>query len=152
MSRLNLWVNGEPREAAFAGRTKVTQAYQQVAIRQRRDPVLVTTAGRDRVLVQCFPVPVGGEMKIRLGITIPLLLEDQTHANLVMPHFVNRNFRIPDDVRHSVWIESNNVMGWNRLYNPEQTSHGALAYSGADQRLRPVTVRELDKNTERELR
>lgn len=131
VSRLNLWINGEPREAAFAGRTKVTQAYQQVAIRQRRDPVLVTTAGRDRVLVQCFPVPVGGEMKIRLGITISLLLEDQTHASLVMPHFVNRNFRIPDDVRHSVWVESNNVMGWSRLYNPDQTPHGALAYSGA---------------------
>jgi hypothetical protein len=131
VSRLNLWVNGEPREAAFGGRTKVTQAYQQVAIRQRRDPVLVTTAGRDRVLVQCFPVPIGGDMKIRLGITIPLLLEDRSHARLVMPHFVNRNFRIPDDVRHSVWVESTKVMGWSSLYNPEQTQNGALAYSGS---------------------
>jgi hypothetical protein len=56
VSRLTLWVNGEEREAAFAGRSQTRQAYQQVVSR-RRDPVLVTTAGRDRVLVQCFPVP-----------------------------------------------------------------------------------------------
>ncbi|HKN85053.1 MAG TPA: VIT domain-containing protein, partial [Pyrinomonadaceae bacterium] len=73
VSRLTLWVNGEEREAAFAGRSQVQQAYQQVTAR-RRDPVLVTTAGRDRVLVQCFPVPPDrGEMKIRLGITTPLI-------------------------------------------------------------------------------
>ena len=111
VSRLTLWVNGEEREAAFAGRAKVRQAYQQVAIRQRRDPVLVTTAGRDRILVQCFPVPAdGGEMKIRLGITIPLLLEDSNTVRLLFPHFLDRNFRIPDKVTHSTWIESKTVM------------------------------------------
>lgn len=131
VSRLTLWVNGEPREAAFAGRGKVRQAYQQVAIRQRRDPVLVTTAGRDRVLVQCFPVPISGEMKIRLGITIPLLLEDHRTTALIMPHFLSRNFRIPDGVQHSVWVESTNEMKWHRLYDPEQTPNGAFAYGGA---------------------
>jgi hypothetical protein len=45
VSRLTLWVNGEEREAAFAGRAQVREAYQQVAIRQNRDPVLVTTKG-----------------------------------------------------------------------------------------------------------
>src|SRR6185369_14306131 len=72
------------REAAFAGRSQVKQAYQKVAIQQRRDPVLITTAGRDRVLVQCFPVPaINGEMKIRFGITLPLVLEDEIHAKLL---------------------------------------------------------------------
>lgn len=107
VSRLSLWVNGEPREAAFAGRGHVTQAYQQVAIRQRRDPVLVTTAGRDRILVQCFPVPPnGGEMKIRFGITLPLPLQEPNRAELLLPYFSDRNFRIPDDVHHSVNIKS----------------------------------------------
>ena len=107
VSRLSLWVNGEPREAAFAGRGKVTEAYQQVAIRQRRDPVLVTTAGRDRILVQCFPVlPNGGEMKIRFGITLPLPLEEPNRAQLLLPYFANRNFRIADDVYHAVKIKS----------------------------------------------
>ena len=107
VSRLTLWVNGEPREAAFAGRGKVTQAYQQVAIRQRRDPVLITTAGRDRILVQCFPVPAnGGEMKIRFGITVPLPLAEPNTAQLLLPYFADRNFRIADDVYHSIAIKS----------------------------------------------
>lgn len=107
VSRLTLWVNGEPREAAFAGRGKVTQAYRQVAIRERRDPVLVTTAGRDRILVQCFPVPPnGGEMRIRFGITLPLPLEELSRAQLLLPYFADRNFRIADDVYHAVRIKS----------------------------------------------
>jgi hypothetical protein len=110
VSRLTLWVNGEEREAAFAGRDHVRAAYQQVAIRQRRDPVLVTTAGRDRVLVQCFPVPPKGEMKIRFGVTVPLVLEDLFHAKLVLPRFVYRNFAIPDGVSHAVWLQGKTVM------------------------------------------
>ncbi|HKG61133.1 MAG TPA: VIT domain-containing protein [Pyrinomonadaceae bacterium] len=111
VSRLTLWVNGEEREAAFAGRSQVRNAYQKVAIQQRRDPVLVTTAGRDRVLVQCFPVPPNkGEMKIRFGITLPLVLEDETHAKLLLPHFVFKNFKIPKDVKHAVWVEAKTPM------------------------------------------
>lgn len=110
VSRLTLWVNGEEREAAFAGKGKVQQAYQQI-VRQRRDPVLVTTAGRDRIMVQCFPVPPGkGEMKIRIGITAPLILEDASSARLLLPHFVTRNFHIPDQLTHSTWIESKQSM------------------------------------------
>ena len=111
VSRLTLWVNGEEREAAFAGRSQVKQAYQKVAIQQRRDPVLVTTAGRDRVLVQCFPVPPNkGEMKIRFGITLPLVLEDETHAKVVMPHFIFKNFNIPPDVKHAVLVHAKTPM------------------------------------------
>ena len=66
VSRLTLWVNGEPREAAFSGRSEVRQAYQKVAVEQRRRSVLVTTCGPDRILMQCFPVPAnGGTMKVR---------------------------------------------------------------------------------------
>ena len=105
VSRLTLWVNGEEREAAFAGRGQVREAYQKVAIQQRRDPVLVTTSGRDRIMVQCFPVqPNKGEMKIRLGITVPLVLDDQTHARLIFPHFINKNFAVPDRVVHLVSV------------------------------------------------
>lgn len=106
VSRLTLWVNGEEREAAFAGRSQTRQAYQQVVSR-RRDPVLVTTAGRDRVLVQCFPVPpAGGEMKIRFGVTAPLALEDRASGVVRLPHFLDRNFGIPDHPAHAVWIEA----------------------------------------------
>lgn len=107
VSRLTLWINGEEREAAFGGRAQVRQAYKQV-VEKRRDPVLVTTAGPDRILVQCFPVPPsGGLMKARIGVTAPLLLEKREAALLRFPCFLERNFSIPDSVRHSVWLDSN---------------------------------------------
>lgn len=106
VSRVTLWVNGEEREAAFAGRRQVRQAYQQV-VQRRRDPVLVTTSGRDRITVQCFPVEgYGGEMKIRVGVTVPLLLENREQARLILPHFVNRNFSVPDSLRHKVFLKA----------------------------------------------
>ena len=78
-SRLTLWVNGEPREAAFKSISKVKAGYKSVAVVQRRDPLLL----------QCFPVPARGEMKIRIGITSPL---DDDHW--VFPRVVERNFPI----------------------------------------------------------
>ncbi len=110
MSRLTLWIDGEEREAAFAARRKTREAYQQV-VRRQRDPVLVTTSGPDRVLMQCFPVPPGGEMKVRLGITSPMLLNGREKATLPLPCFLERNFSIPENVRHSVWVESRSPLG-----------------------------------------
>ena len=105
VSRLTLWIDGEEREAAFGGRSQVKQAYKKV-VRRRRDPVLVTTCGPDRVLMQCFPVPVNGEMKIRVGITAPLATSSETGRDLRLPYLLERNFRIPENVRHAVWIEN----------------------------------------------
>ena len=101
VSRVTLWVNGEEREAAFGSRGQVRQAYQRV-VSARRDPLLVTTSGPGRVLVQCFPVPANGEMKIRIGITAPLYQRSQ----LLLPQFVERNFRVGEEHKHSIWMES----------------------------------------------
>lgn len=92
VSRLTLWIDGEEREAAFGTRAQTRQAYEKV-VRRRQDPVLVTTAGQDRVMVQMFPIPPNaGEMKIRLGITVPLRISDGKLARLQLPAFRERNF------------------------------------------------------------
>lgn len=95
VSRLTLWIAGEEREAAFGGRGQTRQAYERV-VQRRRDPVLVTSDGPDSVLVQCFPVPANGEMKLRLGLTAPLTVaaDDQT-VTLPAPAILDRNFRMP---------------------------------------------------------
>src|SRR6185369_2034195 len=36
---------------------------------------------------------------------LPLVLEDEIHAKLLMPHFVLKNFNIPDDVKHAVSVQ-----------------------------------------------
>jgi hypothetical protein len=107
VSRLTLWVNGEEREAAFAGRSQTREAYQKIAIQQRRDPVLVTTSGPDRVMMQCFPVPPdGGVMKIRIGITAPLHLENDDDGVVRMPVLLERNFTVPKGFTHAVWAQA----------------------------------------------
>jgi len=107
VSRATLWVNGEEREAAVAGRGEVRAAYRRVAVVQRRDPLLVTTKGADRVLAQAFPVPRnGGILKFKIGITAPLELETTSVARLTLPAVIDRNFTFPAGTSHSVWIES----------------------------------------------
>lgn len=107
VSRLTLWVNGEEREAAFAGRSQVREAYQSVAIRQRRDPVLVNTCGPDRILMQCFPVPRnGGTIKIRMGFTAPLALDADGQGRWLWPVLLERNFNLYESLRHTVWVQS----------------------------------------------
>jgi hypothetical protein len=107
VSRLTLCINGEEREAAFGGRSQVREAYQKVAVQQRRDPVLVTIAGPDRVLMQCFPVPPdGGLMKVRIGITSPLQLVDRENGLHAWPQFLERNFSLAENLKRSIWIAS----------------------------------------------
>jgi hypothetical protein len=105
VSRLTLWINGEEREAAFGGRSEVREAYQKVVAR-RRDPVLVSQAGPDRILVQCFPVPRdGGTMKTRIGITVPLTPSPDGLYALVLPRFLENNFGLAASLQHSIWLE-----------------------------------------------
>ena len=101
-------------------------------MKKRRDPLLVTTSGVDRVMVQCFPVFArGGTMKIRIGITAPLVLKDREQALLLLPRFVERNFRIGKDKRHLVWIESKNrLRSTNEHLGPEQPSAKLFALRG----------------------
>jgi hypothetical protein len=106
VSRATLWVNGEEREAAFGGRDQARHAYSEVAVVRRRDPLLVTTCGPDRVLVQCFPIaPRGGTMKIRIGITSPMMLPASNTAVMAWPSLAERNFGLSPQVAHSVWLE-----------------------------------------------
>jgi hypothetical protein len=105
VSRLTLWVNGEEREAAFTTRGKAREAYNKV-VSQKRDPVLVSYDGADRILMQCFPVPPSGEMKIRIGMTCPLTLDSKDEGTLTLPRILENNFNIAEGFGHSVWIDS----------------------------------------------
>ncbi|HYH98550.1 hypothetical protein [Hyalangium sp.] len=106
VSRVTLYIDGQEREAAFASTAKVQAAYNKV-VQTRRDPLLVTWRGTDRIQVQCFPVVKGPPMKIKLGFTVPLLPRDEGHfATLLLPTLAERNFHIAEDFRHVVRVES----------------------------------------------
>ncbi len=125
VSRLTLWINDEEHEAAFGGSAKVRAAYQDVVVVQRRDPVLVTHAGPDRVMMQCYPVPVDGRMKIRMGLTLPLQLETPAKATFALPGFIDRNFDIDESVSHALWLDGQRAMSSAR-------NGGADLISGID--------------------
>jgi hypothetical protein len=111
VSRATLWVNGGEREAAYGGRNEVRAAYQRVAVAQRKDPLLVTTKGADRVLLQAFPVPRnGGTIKLKVGITAPLEIAEPAKARLWLPAIVDRNFSFAPENPHAVWIESTQAL------------------------------------------
>ena len=105
-SRLTLWIDGEERESAFGDRSDVREAYRDVAVVRRRDPALLTTAGPDRVLLQCFPILPGKTMKVKAGFTLPLIPEGERSA-LVLPYIAERNFSYDDGMTVQVWAESN---------------------------------------------
>lgn len=130
VSRLTLWINGEEQEAAFGTRSATRGAYEKV-VQARRDPVLVTTAGRDRIMVQLFPIPArGGEMKVRIGITVPLVMDNLRQARLQLPAFRERNFGMAEDFRHAVWLEANGPLTGTPLLRTEPAPSRTYALRG----------------------
>lgn len=108
-SRATLWVNGEPREASIGGRAEVRAAYEKIVQRQR-DPLLVTTDGAGRLLVQAFPIEPGSSMQFRIGISAPLKIARDGARSVTLPVIVDRNFDIARDQPHHVWIEGDTAI------------------------------------------
>ncbi len=102
VSRVTLWVNGQPEEAAYSTVSKVRAAYQSVAVVQRRDPVLVTQPDAGSVLVQAFPVPARGQLKTRITFTVPA----GTDSKVWLPSIVERNFELPSRALHPLWVQA----------------------------------------------
>jgi len=104
VSRATLWVEGKPREAAFASTMRTTAAYEAI-VNERRDPLLVKMLAPDRVLVRCFPVPTEGRpMKIRLGFKLPLECSDGKTCTMQTPTVAGSNFSQPK--RHRISLAS----------------------------------------------
>lgn len=152
VSRLTLWIDGEEREAAFAGRGQVRAAYQEVAVRQRRDPVLVTTSGPNQVLMQCFPVPPnGGTMKLRVGITAPLRMLDEAKGVFSWPHFTERNFNLAPRMRHSIWMQSDAALTTSaadlKIVKRGESSGGLQGVLSDEDLLNPINHLKIERSS-----
>ncbi|HET9639437.1 MAG TPA: VIT domain-containing protein [Allosphingosinicella sp.] len=125
-SRATLWVNGQPREASVAGRGEARAAYEGV-VNARRDPLLVTTAGAGRLLVQAFPVPPGASLKLRIGMSAPLEIAAHGGRSLTLPAIAERNFEIPTELRHQLWVEGDALLGGKGTVMRGPVDDGQLA-------------------------
>lgn len=114
VSRVTLWVKGDPREAAFETVSKAREAYEYI-VQRNRDPVLVNHIAQDIIQVESFPVPPQGTMKYRIGITFPLPPTNTpptdpatpapppVAATFKLPYILNHNFKIQDS--HSLKLD-----------------------------------------------
>jgi|GEM_PF-1783791 len=124
VSRVTLWIDGEPREAAYGASSDTRRAYQSV-VQRNRDPLLVTQAGANQVLAQCFPILPGETMKIRIGVSAPLYPRADGVTRIPLPRLADSNigYPAPRPPTH-VWIESDDPFQWNGETVAEQTVEG----------------------------
>lgn len=128
ISRVTLWVNGKPQEAAFNSTWRVEQAYQWITERHR-DPLLITETANGIVNLQAFPVPKFGEMKIRIGITSGLDAKSKRDFSFAAPRIISSNFGI-DEAKTFVKLESNAPISSNAEDGQSVSRSGKLIYTG----------------------
>jgi hypothetical protein len=138
VSRVTLWVNGVPQEAAFNSTERVTQAYEWIT-KHNRDPILVTETAPGVISLQAFPVPKFGEMKIRIGITAPLNAQSKRDFTFTAPRIISSNFGM-EDSSTELKLESNAPITSNVseadsvaknskfIYTAQMLSNSAKAY------------------------
>ncbi|MBS2008641.1 MAG: hypothetical protein JST01_16455 [Cyanobacteria bacterium SZAS TMP-1] len=89
----SLWINGVRHEAVFAERSSAKEAYTQSA-EKGETPLLVSTAGAGRVLLQSSMGLWGKEAELDIEMTAPLSLVEKGQATLPLPVFSERNFAV----------------------------------------------------------
>ncbi|MGH7149070.1 MAG: VIT domain-containing protein, partial [Planctomycetota bacterium] len=67
-SDLSLWIDGKETKGELLDRDRARQIYEGI-VRRNRDPALLEWVGRGCVRVAAFPVPPGGEARVRLRYT-----------------------------------------------------------------------------------
>ena len=86
-------IDGVEKQATIKGASLARAIYQQAAV-ERKDPLLVSSCGKDMVLVQCYPVSANSELTVRMVIASPLQIQSTADkATLTLPAFEEKNFQ-----------------------------------------------------------
>ncbi|MBS1992082.1 MAG: hypothetical protein JSS83_16285 [Cyanobacteria bacterium SZAS LIN-3] len=99
VTKATLTVNNVERDATIMVRSMARARYRRAVV-EKKDPLLISTCGKDQILVQCYPVKPGETMKVKLRMAAPLNITRRDKAALVLPAFLERNFEVsaPNDV------------------------------------------------------
>ncbi|MBX9939338.1 MAG: hypothetical protein K2Y32_08805 [Candidatus Obscuribacterales bacterium] len=143
VSRANLTVNGFSRDAVIVSRSLARQQYQ-AAVQEKRDPLLVSYSGIDKVLVQCFPVAPGETMKVTLDIAAPLTILDKQKAVLELPRFSERNFAVKGELALELVSDGEIKLDGLHAITPKLTSNGGFSVAGEVAVAPPSTVVAVD--------
>lgn len=103
----SLWLNGKKCDAIIATRESTRQAYEKSAQRGGK-PLMVSTAGAGRVLLQSATGTWGRDAELLVEITSPLELLARDRAALPLPMFTERNFSV--GTAHTVSLNTNQLV------------------------------------------
>ncbi len=149
VSHANLTVNGVSRDAVIVSRSFARQQYQ-AAVQEKRDPLLVSYSGIDKVLVQCFPVAPGETMKVTLDIAAPLTYLDKQKAVLELPRFSERNFAVKGEMALELVSDGEIKLDGLHAIEPKENSMGGFSV-GSDVAVAPpatvVSVESVSSDT-----
>lgn len=109
VTRVTLWDDDGEYTAPAAG-DGAARAFEFGLPDNQRAPVLVTTAGKDRIMLHLPVVPGGGEATVRIAMSVPLVLNEPGLGYLQLPAFSERNFGIAPALRHAVSVESDSAL------------------------------------------
>ena len=76
ISSLSLWINGVEEKAILTTKGKADEAYRTIVGQERRDPSVVHWQEGNQVTVRVFPVRPDLPRQFKIGVTSPLLLEN----------------------------------------------------------------------------
>ncbi|MFA6240502.1 MAG: hypothetical protein WC655_06215 [Candidatus Hydrogenedentales bacterium] len=102
-SRLTIWINGEEREAAFGTRGQ-TRRPHPFEVERQYAPAQFNLVGPDVAMLQCFPIHSADTIKVKVGITAPLVVRGGK-SYLRLPYISECNFAIDAKTEHAIWVE-----------------------------------------------
>lgn len=106
ITKATIVLDGVEKETVIQERGIARNTYIATLYNHRKDPLLVSMAGQDSVLVQCYPVRKGSTTKIKLHIVSPLVVSGKGEESLPLPTFEERNFAISKPHRLSLTGDS----------------------------------------------
>ncbi len=90
ISRATLWIDGKAEEAAFNTTAQVQNAYDWI-VNRHRDPLLVTQTENGDISLKAAPVVPGKEMKLRIGVTVPMRVNAEGACRMDLPQVLQSN-------------------------------------------------------------
>jgi hypothetical protein len=101
-----LTVNGVKRNAVIGTRSTSREAYT-IAANNGEKPLLVSTAGAGRVLLQSSTGWWSSDADLTVNIATPLIIPENNKAVLALPIFTERNFEVA--TKHQILLTSSRM-------------------------------------------
>ncbi len=129
VTSLSLWINGVEEPGVLTAKSKAKEAYTTIVGRERRDPAVVFWQEGNQVRVRVFPVMPELPRQFKVGITAPLLYDNQTLT------YQNISFDGPSALtateRDSVYFEGNGQFAEVPAHFKNENAGQALTFDGA---------------------